>query len=102
LFHALLDEKPINWQGQLRPSLDEADVYPKTESGRLETYIGVGGSPKSVIRAASYNLPIVFAIIGGDPARFKPYLDLYDEAVKEYGTIKHPISIHSPGFIAET
>lgn len=102
LFHKLLDEKPVSWPGGFRPALEDAELYPKTESGRLETFIGVGGSPKSVMRAAFYDLPIIFAIIGGDPVRFKPYLDLYNEAVEEYGTTRHPTSFHSPGFIADS
>src|SRR5690554_6729441 len=77
LFSKLLDEQPVTWSGHMRPSLDQADVYPKTESGRLETLVGVGGSPQSIVRAAAYNFPVMLAIIGGDPARFTPYVELY-------------------------
>lgn len=102
LFSKLLDEKPVTWQGTLRPNLDHADVFPKTESGRLQTMVGVGGSPQSIVRAAAYDFPVVLAIIGGDPARFAPYVELYKKAVKQFGHTAHPLGVHSPGFIAET
>lgn len=102
LFAKLLDEKPVSWNGTTRAPLDNADVYPKTESGRLETMVGVGGSPESVIRAAKYNLPLMLAIIGGSPDRFVPYVELYKKAAEELGTTAHPVGMHSPGFIAET
>jgi probable LLM family oxidoreductase len=102
LFAQLLDEKPVTWSGTTRASLDNAEVFPKTESGSLDTAVGVGGSPESVIRTARYGFPMVLAIIGGSPARFAPYVDLYRQATKEFGTATHPIGVHSPGFIAET
>lgn len=102
LFHALLDEKPVSWSGNTRAALKDADVYPKTEKGRLDVAIGVGGSPESVIRAARYGFQIVFAIIGGAPERFAPYVELYQHAAEDLGTPVLPIGVHSPGFIAET
>ena len=63
-------------RARLRPPLDDQSVYPQTESGRLTTWIGVGGSPESVVRAAHYGMPMMLAIIGGDPKRFVPYADL--------------------------
>lgn len=102
LFSQLLDEKPVSWSGTTRAALQDADVYPKTESGRLDTMIGVGGSPESVIRAAKYNMPLILAIIGGSPERFVPYIELYKKATQEFGTVNHPVAMHSPGFIAET
>lgn len=102
LFAQILKEKPVTWQGQTRAALDQADIYPKTESGSLYTAIGVGGSPDSVLRAARYNFPIMFAVIGGAPERFIPYVELYKQAAKEYGTSSHDIGLHSPGFIADT
>ncbi|MFD4255972.1 LLM class flavin-dependent oxidoreductase [Amycolatopsis thermoflava] len=102
LFARLLDEKPVTWSGTLRPALEDADVYPKTESGRLTTWVGVGGSPQSVVRTAHYNLPLMLAIIGGPPKRFAPYLDLYRRAAGEFGTTAHPVGMHSPGFVADT
>lgn len=102
LFSELIKEKPVTWKGTTRASLEKADVFPKTESGHLSTLIGVGGSPQSVIRAAKYGFPLMIAIIGGSPARFAPYTELYEHATKEFGTKNHPIGVHSPGFIAET
>ena len=102
LFSELLKEKPVSWEGTTRAALDKADVFPKTESGHLQTMVGVGGSPQSVIRAARYNFPLMLAIIGGSPDRFVPYVDLYEQAAKEFGTIAHPVGMHSPGFIADT
>jgi len=102
LFVKLLDEKPVTWEGTLRPSLTDADVFPKTESGRLTTWVGVGGSPQSVIRTAQHGLRLMLAIIGGAPERFAPYVDLYRRAAGELGTTAYPVGMHSPGFIAET
>ncbi|GAA3782066.1 LLM class flavin-dependent oxidoreductase [Streptomyces chiangmaiensis] len=102
LFAKLLEEKPVTWSGTKRPSLDEADVFPKTESGHLNTWVGVGGSPQSVIRTARYGFPLMLAIIGGTPERFAPYIDLYERATDQFGTTAHPVGMHSPGFIADT
>ena len=102
LFVQLLDEKPVTWSGTTRAALDNADVYPKTESGRLTTWVGVGGSPQSVVRTAYHGLPLMLAIIGGAPERFAPYIDLYRRAADQFGTVAHPVGMHSPGFIADT
>jgi len=102
LFVKLLDEKPVTWEGTLRPALKDADVFPKTESGRLTTWVGVGGSPQSVIRTAQHGLRLMLAIIGGAPERFAPYVDLYRRAARELGTTAYPVGMHSPGFVAET
>jgi probable LLM family oxidoreductase len=102
LFAQLLDEKPVTWSGTTRPALAGADVFPKTESGRLTTWVGVGGSPQSVVRTARYGFPLMLAIIGGPPERFAPYLDLYRRAAEQFGTVAHPVGMHSPGFVADT
>ncbi|GAB7052099.1 LLM class flavin-dependent oxidoreductase [Catenuloplanes indicus JCM 9534] len=102
LMSHLLDEGPVTWSGTVRAALAKQEVYPKTESGRITTWIGVGGSPESVVRAASYKLPLVLAIIGGEPARFAPYVELYHRALTELGTPKLPVAVHAPGFVAET
>ncbi len=102
LFVKLLDEKPVTWNGTTRPGLSQADVFPKTESGRLDTWVGVGGSPQSVVRTAQHDLKLMLAIIGGDPARFAPYVDLYRRAADQLGTTAHPVGMHSHGFIADT
>lgn len=102
LFSELLRETPVTWEGTKRASLKDADVFPKTEKGRLDAAIGVGGSPESVIRAARYNFPLVLAIIGGSPDRFAPYVELYRQAAADLGNEPHPIGMHSPGLVAET
>ena len=76
-------------------------VFPRTEGG-LKTWIGVGGSPESVVRAARYGIPLMLAIIGGDPRRFAPYVDLFGRALDELGTPRLPVGVHSPGHVAET
>jgi probable LLM family oxidoreductase len=102
LFVKLLDEKPVTWSGKTRAALTDADVHPKTESGRLATWVGVGGSPESVVRTARHGLPLMLAIIGGPAARFAPYVDLYRRAAEQLGTTAHPVGMHSPGFVADT
>lgn len=102
LFAQLLTERPVTWQGNLRSPLAEQRVFPTTASGHIPTWIGVGGSPESVVRAARYGMPLMLAIIGGDPARFAPYIDLYHRALAQLGQPTLPIGVHSPGFIAET
>jgi len=102
LFHKLLDEKPVTWQGTTRAPLNAADVFPKTEGGRLKTWVGVGGSPQSVVRTARYGFGLMLAIIGGAPERFAPYIELYRRAAAQLGTEVQPVGMHSPGFIADT
>jgi probable LLM family oxidoreductase len=102
LFVKLREEKPVTWTGTTRAALSDADVFPKTESGTLDTWVGVGGSPQSVVRTARYGLPLMLAIIGGSPERFAPYVDLYRRAADQLGTVAHPVGMHSPGFIADT
>src|SRR5947199_1143986 len=98
LFAAVLREQPITWSGTTRPPLNGQSVYPKTESGRLTTWIGVGGTPQSVLRAARYGLPLMLAVIGGDPRRFRPFADLYRRALAKTGKPALPNGLHSHGF----
>ncbi|MDQ0576109.1 putative LLM family oxidoreductase [Agromyces albus] len=102
LFSELLSQQPVTWTGELRPPLTGQRVYPPVEHGTLRTWIGVGGSPESVVRAAHYGLPLVLAIIGGSPARFAPLADLYRRALEQFGHPLQPVAVHSPGFIADT
>ena len=101
LFVELLREEPVTWSGTMRAGLENADVFPKTENG-LRTWVGVGGSPESVVRVARHGLGLMLAIIGGPASRFKPFVDLYHRSVATFGTTSHPISVHSPGHIAKT
>jgi probable LLM family oxidoreductase len=102
LFANLLRQEPLSWEGKLRPPLRDQLVYPPVEHGRLKAWIGVGGSPESVVRAAHYDLPLMLAIIGGDPTRFKPYVELFDRALAQFGRQTKPIGVHSPGYVADT
>jgi probable LLM family oxidoreductase len=102
LFVELLKEGPVTWKGNTRAALKDQRVHPPTASGRLRTWIGVGGTPASVVRAAHYGLPLMLAIIGGDPLAFVPFVDLYKRALKESGKDLLPIGVHSPGHVADT
>ena len=102
LFTELLKQGPVTWEGRLRPSIDGLTVYPPLEHGTLRAWIAVGGSPESVIRAAHYGLPLMLAIIGGDAARFAPYVDLFHRALAQLEQPDLPIAVHSPGYIAHT
>lgn len=98
----LLEEGPVNWSGQTRAPLRNMQVYPKTERGRIPLRVGVGGTPESVVRAAKLGAHLALAIIGGDPARFAPFSHLYRQALDQFGREHLPVSIHSPGHIADT
>jgi probable LLM family oxidoreductase len=102
LFAKLLKGGAVTWSGGTRSALENQIVYPPIEEGTLRTWVGVGGSPESVIRAARYGLPLTLAIIGGNPLRFRPYVDLYHEALGKYGFDTRPIAVHSPGHVATT
>lgn len=102
LFAALRTEGPVSWEGTVRRPLVDAEVFPRTERGALPTWVGVGGSPESVVRAARYGFGLALAIIGGEPARFAPYTDLFRRALDELGQEPQPIAVHSPGFVFDT
>jgi len=102
LFAELLTEGPITWSGATRPPLNNQQVYPKSHSGAMRTWVGVGGSPESVVRAAGYGFPLMLAIIGGEPERFGPYVDLYHRALDQLEKPTQPVGVHSPGHIAKT
>ena len=102
LFAALRSEAAITWEGRKRAALVDREVYPKTASGALKTWVGVGGSPESVVRAAHYGFPMMLAIIGGSSARFRPFVDLYGRALDQMGKDRLPVGVHSPGHIADT
>jgi len=101
LFAELLKQGPVTWKGRLRAPLNAARVYPASE-GPLYTWVGVGGTPQSVVRAAYYGLPLMLAIIGGSPARFAPYAKLHREQLERFGKPPQPIGAHSPGHVAAT
>jgi probable LLM family oxidoreductase len=102
LFVQLLGEGEVTWSGNTRAPLSGQRVYPTTDSGRLKAWVGVGGSPESVLRAARYGLPLTLAIIGGSPERFVPFVELYRTALEELGLPELPVAVHSPGYVADT
>jgi probable LLM family oxidoreductase len=102
LFAELLKGGPVSWEGKTRPALHEQDVVPHPESGPFPTWIGVGGSPQSVIRAARHGFALMLAIIGGSPARFAPFSQLYRQALEQLGQPPRPVGVHSPGHVAAT
>jgi len=101
MYDQLRNEKPVTFSGNFVQELKNQEVYPKTEHGKLETYIGIGGSPESIIRAARFGYKVIIAIIGGQADRFKPYVDLYHAAAKELKMPEYPVAVHSHGFIAD-
>lgn len=102
LFDRVRAQKPVHWEDRTRPALAGLSVYPQLEHHLLPAWIGVGGTPESVLRSAQYGYPIIFAIIGGQPRAFAPLVDLYREAMAKYGQPMQQIATHSPGHIAET
>ncbi len=100
LFAELLKGGPVTWSGSTRAAVTGVTIHPPIENGRLKTWVGVGGSPESVVRAARYGLPLTLAIIGGSPRRFQPFVDLYHQALEKLGQPQLPVAVHSPGHVA--
>ena len=100
----LRDEERVTWFGHHRAALKDATVYPRPAQDRLPIWVGVGGTPRSVVRAAARGLPMALAIIGGDPRRFKPFADLYREASREAGHDPSgiPMAVTGIGYVAPT
>lgn len=98
------EHEHVTWSGRLRAPLQGAGVYPRARQQPLPVWIAVGGSPQSVIRAGALGLPLALAIIGGEPARFAPLVDLYREAARRSGHDPDglAVSVHLHGFIADT
>jgi probable LLM family oxidoreductase len=88
----------VTWRGQHRPALQDAEVSPRPLNGRLPIWIGAGGTPQSAMRAGQLGLPLNLATIGGEPAQFRPFIDLYRQTGLEAGhhheTLKVAISAH--------
>jgi probable LLM family oxidoreductase len=101
LLAELLEERSVTWSGETRAALANQRVFPPTASGALPTWVGVGGTPESVVRAARYGFPLTLAIIGGNPLSFAPLVDLYRRALAEFGRpVDMPVGAHSPGYVA--
>ena len=92
-------QEHVTWSGTARAPLNNAGVYPRAEQNPLPIWIGVGGTPQSVVRAGKLGLPMALAIIGGEPARFKPHADLYRESRGHGAHLKLSLNMH--GFVAE-
>lgn len=99
LLSAVLRREPVTWSGTTRPPLTDQSVHPRMERD-LPTWVAVGGSPNSVVRAARYRLPLMLAIIGGSAERFAPYVNLFHEANEKLGHGPLPVGVHSPGHLA--
>lgn len=102
LFTRLIREPKVTWKGETRAPLKQQRVYPPLSPAGLKTWIGVGGSPESVVRAVRHDLPMILAIIGGAPQRFLPFVDLYKRAYEQIGGDPKPLGVHSPGHVAAT
>ncbi|MFI5608924.1 LLM class flavin-dependent oxidoreductase [Amycolatopsis sp. NPDC051903] len=102
LFMRLQREESVTWSGSTRAPLVEQTLHPRMRPGGIPTWIGVGGSPESVVRAAKYGLPLMLAIIGGRPQRFAGHVELYHRALEQFGVPVQPVGQHSLGLIADT
>lgn len=101
LLARLLREERVTWSGRTRSPLRDAVVHPRMGEG-FTAWVGVGGSPESVVRVVRHDLQLMLAIIGGDAMRFRAYVDLYLRACAQMGRTPKPIGVHSPGHVAET
>jgi probable LLM family oxidoreductase len=102
LFMRLQREERVTWSGSVRSPLAEHRPHPRMRPEGIPTWIGVGGSPQSVVRAARYGLPLMHAIIGGRPQRFAGNVELYLRALDQFGHPAQPIGQHSLGLVADT
>src|SRR5947208_6631688 len=102
LLTRLLREQPVTWSGNFRSPLTDQLVSPPIAQGHIPTWVGVGGSPQSVVRAARFGLPLMLAVIAGKPERFAPYVELYQRALQQHQQPQLPIGLHTLGFVAET
>lgn len=100
----LRDEVRVHWEGKYRPSLTGQGVWPRPVQALLPIRLGAGGTPNSFVRAGTLGLPLTVAIIGGEPHRFRPLLDLYREAGRRAGHAPESldVAVHSIGYVAET
>jgi probable LLM family oxidoreductase len=96
-------QERINWQGKLRPALKDQLVLPRAFNGTLPIWVAVGGTPESVLRAARLGLPVIFAIIGGNPAQFRPLFQYYREMWAHFGhdEKKLQVGVHMHSFFGE-
>ena len=101
LLLAIRDNERVTWQGKHRAPLENALIWPRPVQDPLPIWVAVGGSPESVVRAATLGLPLTLAIIGGQAERFKPFVDLYRHSWAETGQTGEPrIAINTHAFVA--
>lgn len=100
----LREGNPVTWSGRHRPALKNQSVFPRPWQERLPVWVGVGGTPQSFARAGLLGLPLMVAIIGGQPRRFRPLIDLYREAGARAGHLPEQlkVGVHALGYLAET
>lgn len=96
-------ENPINWKGKFRAPLQDQLILPRAINDHLNIWIAVGGTPESVVRAGKYGLPVVFAIIGGNPVQFKPLFEYYKKVYEHYGhdPNKFQVGVHMHAFFGD-
>ncbi len=96
-------EDPVTWKGKFRPALDNQHVLPRAKNDKLPVWIAVGGTPESVVRAARLGLPVIFAIIGGNPAQFQPLFKYYKELYENFGhdMSQFQVGVHMHSFFGE-
>ncbi len=96
------DNEKVSWSGKFRSPLEESGIYPRPDRP-LPIRVGVGGTPQSIVRAASRGLPVALAIIGGAPERFRVFSALYRKTLEESGfdPAQYPLSVHAHGLVAE-
>jgi probable LLM family oxidoreductase len=97
------DQNPITWKGKFRPALTNQQILPRAVNDHLNIWVAIGGTPESVLRAGKYGLPVIFAIIGGNPAQFKPLFEYYKEVYQHF---KHDmntfqVGVHMHAFFGE-
>lgn len=101
LLTLLTTRDEVSWSGFSRSTLTAQRVFPRTATP-LSLWVGVGGNPNSVVRAACLGLPLMIGIIGGKPERYKAYVNLFYQTLAKYKRPAQPVGVHSLGFIAET
>ncbi|MCH7669292.1 MAG: LLM class flavin-dependent oxidoreductase [Acidobacteria bacterium] len=104
LLLAIRDQERVTWSGSFRSPLDNQGIYPRPKQHPLPVWVGVGGTPQSIVRAARRGLPVVLAIIGGDPARFGALGALFRRTLTESGYDPEavPLAVHAHGHIADS
>ena len=96
-------ENPITWKGKFRPELKAQQILPRAVNDNLSIWVAVGGTPESVVRAAKHCLPVIFAIIGGNPVQFKPLFNYYKDLYNQFGhdMNKFQVGVHMHAFFGE-